>query len=81
MFIRLRGTNMPAGVPFETDIEGNPLADYEANDNIYGSMDPEILEEKLFDDVVITTNNKLDEVAEAYADVWFYSNPIYIEVK
>lgn len=81
MFIRLRGTNMPAGVPFETDIEGNPLADYEANDNIYGSMDPEMLEEKLFDDVVITTNNKLDEVAEAYADVWFYSNPIYIEVK
>jgi hypothetical protein len=81
MFIRLRGTNMPANVPFETDEMGNPLADYEANDNIYGSnMDPEELEAKLFDGEEIDTNSKLDEVAEAYADLWFYSNPIYIEV-
>lgn len=80
MFIRLRGTNLPANVPFETDEAGNPLADSLANDNIYASMDPAELEAKLFDDVVITTNSKLDEVAEAYADLWFYSNPIYIEV-
>jgi hypothetical protein len=26
-YIRLRGTNMPAAVPFETDADGNPLAD------------------------------------------------------
>ncbi|MGD9018447.1 MAG: hypothetical protein PVH30_13740, partial [Desulfobacterales bacterium] len=80
MFIRLRGTNLPADVPFETDAEGNPLADSEANDNLYAIMDAEELEDKLFEDVVITTNSKLDEVAEAYADLWFYTNPIYIEV-
>jgi hypothetical protein len=80
MFIRLRGTNLPAGVPFETDSMGNPLADYEASDNIYAPMNPMELEEKLFEGVEIDTNSKLDEVAEAYADLWFYSNPIYIEV-
>jgi hypothetical protein len=26
------------------------------------------------------TTSKLDEVAEAYADLWFYGNPIYIDV-
>jgi hypothetical protein len=81
MFVRLRGTNMPAGVPFETDESGNPLADSLANDNLYAAMDAVELEEALFDDVVITTNSRLDEVAEAYADLWFYSNPIYIEVE
>ena len=84
MFIRLRGTNLPAGVPYETDENGNPLADSLASDNIYSIMDAGVLEDRLsvdfippFDDF---TNSKLDEVAEAYADLWFYSNPIYIEV-
>ena len=80
MFLRLRGTNLPAGVPFETDGSGNPLADSQANDNIYSVMSAAMLETKLFDDVTYTTTSKLDEVAEAYADLWFYSNPIYIEV-
>jgi hypothetical protein len=80
MFIRLRGTNMPANVPFETDEAGNPLADSLANDNIYAIMDPVELEANLFEGEEIDTNSKLDDVAEAYADVWFYSNPIYIKV-
>ena len=81
MYFRLRGTNMPANVPFETDADGNPLADSLANDNLYGSMDADMLEEMLFDDVIIGTNSKLDEVAEAYADLWIYSNPIFVEVE
>ncbi len=81
LYFRLRGTNLPANVPFETDAEGNPLADSLANDNLYASMDAEMLEEMLFDDVTISTNSKLDEVAEAYADLWFYSNPIFVEVE
>ncbi|MDF1551587.1 MAG: hypothetical protein P1P84_00930 [Deferrisomatales bacterium] len=81
MFFRVRGTNLPAGVPYETDDMGNPLADSEANDNLYASMDPAELQAHLFDDVVFTTNSKLDEVAEAYADLWFYSNPVYLKVK
>src|SRR5262249_8277253 len=30
-YIRLRGTNMPANVPFETDADGNPLTDLATN--------------------------------------------------
>ena len=80
LYFRLRGTNVPAGVEWETDEFGNPLADSLANDNLYAQMDAEELEEKLFDGVEIATNSKLDEVAEAYADLWFYSNPIFIKV-
>jgi hypothetical protein len=81
MFLRLRGTNLPPNIPNETDAEGNPLEDYLVSDALYSPMDPAELEAKLFPGVEITTNSKLDEVAEAYADLWFYSNPIYIEVE
>jgi hypothetical protein len=91
MFIRLRGTNLPAGVPYETDEFGNPLADSEANDNIYQLMETEaegyngitnkLLNLMLNDDLRISTISKLDDVVEAYADLWFYSNPIFIKVK
>ena len=90
MFLRLRGTNLPAGVPYETDAEGNPLADTEANDNIYQLMQTEeegyngitnkLLNLYLIDDLRISSISKLDDVVEAYADLWFYSNPIFIEV-
>ena len=30
-YLRLRGTNLPAAVPFETDADGNPLADLWTN--------------------------------------------------
>jgi hypothetical protein len=80
-YLRLRGTNLPPGVPFETDVEGNPLADGEANDNLYEDMDAAELEARLFPGVEFATNSRLDEVAEAYADLWFYSNPIFIDVK
>jgi hypothetical protein len=88
LYFRLRGTNMPEGVPFETDADGNPLADYEANDNIYSGpieegkgFDPDELAILLFPGIEPATNSKLDEVAEAYADLWFYSNPIFVYVK
>jgi hypothetical protein len=97
MFLRLRGTNLPAGVPYETDEFGNPLADSEANDNIYELMQYEeegykgpgfeegitnkLLNLMLNDDLRIITTDKLDDVVEAYADLWFYSNPIFIDVE
>jgi hypothetical protein len=91
MFLRLRGTNLPAGVPHETDAEGNPLADTEANDNIYQLMETEedgyngltnkLLNLMLNDDLRISSISALDDVVEAYADLWFYSNPIFIDVE
>lgn len=89
MYFRLRGTNLPANVPFETDAQGNPLADSEAEDNLY-NMEGEALASYMFKDILEhvidrkldnATTSKLDEVAEAYADLWFYSNPIFIDVK
>jgi hypothetical protein len=87
-YFRLRGTNMPAGIPFETDAQGNPLADSEAEENLY-NMDGDDLSVYLFNDITCyvldsklenATTGKLDEVLEAYADLWVYSNPIYIDV-
>nr|WP_321403395.1 hypothetical protein [uncultured Desulfobacter sp.] len=85
MFIRLRGTNLPAGVPYETDEAGNPLADSTdagAGKNIYDVLDNDALAASMFDWVEnVDTTSQLEEVAEAFADLWFYSNPIYIEVE
>lgn len=87
-YFRLRGSNLPAGVPFETDADGNPLADSEASDNIYSGnvaegkgLDKAMLEDALMSTVQVNTTSKLDEVAEAYADLWFYSNAIFVDVK
>ena len=97
-FVRLRGSNLPAAVPFETDASGNPLADVYTNAN-----DPTRL--RIPCTAVGTnvptaganyTGNTIDgcpvhlpvvggvkyvafDVA-AWADLWIYSNPIYIEV-
>ena len=113
-YLRLRGTNIPASVPFETDANGNPLSDSYTNaadtsrlripctttgTNVpaQGGRNP-------------YTGNNIDgcpthmptvtlapganpafpagftgrmvafDVA-AWADLWFYSNPIYIQVQ
>jgi hypothetical protein len=112
-FLRLRGTNLPASVPFETDANGNPLADIWTNAtainptlpggadsvpaganlripcNVAGTSVPE--------NGVTYTGTAIDgcpahlpvvngqkysafDVA-AWSDIWFYSNPVFIEVK
>ena len=88
-YFRLRGTNLPANVPYETDADGNPLADELASGAIYDQLDAGVLQAALIgelQDYVLDsklgseTYSKLDEVAEAYADLWIYGNPIYIKV-
>lgn len=109
-YVRLRGTNLPAAVPFETDNNGNPLSDVYTN-----AGDPTRL--RIPCTTVGTTvppasppytGTSIDgcplhlatatspaapaapnpiagqkavsfDVA-AWADLWFYSNPIFIEV-
>jgi hypothetical protein len=95
-YVRLRGTNMPAGVPYETDANGNPLSDIYTNAGntkmlripcsvtggstqfdqcpthmataTSGSSSPIVGQKAVSYDVA------------AWADLWFYSNPIYVEV-
>jgi hypothetical protein len=97
-YVRLRGTNMPPAVPYETDADGNPLSDLYTN-----AGDPTKLRipctavgTTQFDgcpshmataaSTTGTTDNPIAgqkavsfDVA-AWADLWFYSNPIYVEV-
>jgi hypothetical protein len=99
-YLRLRGTNMPPSVPFETDASGNPLPDIFTNAantallrvpcTTVGANVPPLGSRKPY------TGNSIDgcpthlpvvngvkyvayDVA-AWADLWFYSNPIYIQV-
>ncbi|MFL6617056.1 MAG: hypothetical protein ACJ8MH_00555, partial [Povalibacter sp.] len=101
-YLRLRGTNMPASVPYETDADGNPLADLytnaaAVNPTVPGGADgiPANTNLRIPCTTVGTTEfdgcpshlptvNGQKYVAydvAAWSDLWFYSNPIYIEVK
>jgi hypothetical protein len=95
-YVRLRGTNMPAAVPFETDASGNPLSDVYTN-----AIDKTRL--RIPCTTVHSPGNQFDGCPDhmstatggaanpingqkavtfdvaAWADLWFYSNPIYIE--
>ena len=86
---------MPKGTPNETDADGNPLIDYYAN-NIpcpfpYEDPNPDttVLE---FDPMAcpfyLPVNERLnppsqviDFDVEAWADLWFIANPIFVEVE
>lgn len=103
-YLRLRGSNLPASVPYETDANGNPLADLYTNSN-----DTTML--RIACTTVHSANSQFDGCPDhlatatsgtsktglvvtnpiagqkavsfdvaAWADLWFYSNPIYIEV-
>ncbi|MDC8786259.1 CehA/McbA family metallohydrolase domain-containing protein [Roseateles koreensis] len=97
-YVRLRGTNMPAAVPYETDGNGNPLADVytNANDSTMLRIPCTTVGSNVPAAGVTYTGNSIDgcpahlpvvngqkmvayDVA-AWSDLWFYSNPIYVQV-
>lgn len=102
-YVRLRGTNMPPSVPFETDANGNPLAD-SFTDTVPNTNNLSIpctvagtpANNPPTATLVTYDSPKIDgcpahlpvksgvqyvafDVA-AWSDLWFYSNPIYVEV-
>ncbi len=112
-YLRLRGSNLPPSVPFETDGNGNPLADLATNagavnPSVPGGTDGMPAGTNLKILCSVTGTNVPDngttftgtgingcpahlpvkdgkkyvayDVA-AWSDLWFYSNPIYIEVR
>ncbi|MBI2733523.1 MAG: hypothetical protein HYX44_09565 [Aquabacterium sp.] len=120
-YVRLRGTNMPASVPYETDADGNPLTDLFTNTGnttllripcltvgtnvppvgsrsqyTQASVDvkpidgcpshlPIATSGAAFAGGPVSTNPIAGKKAVAYdvaawADLWFYSNPVYIQV-
>jgi hypothetical protein len=94
-YLRLRGTNMPPMVPSETDASGNPLSDVFTNANdpkrltipctpVHSAMSqfdgcPDHLQVAAAPSPIAGQKAVSFDVA-AWADLWFYSNPIYIQV-
>jgi len=101
-YVRLRGTNLPPSVPFETDADGNPLPDINTN---AAAVNPTVPGGN--DGIAANANLKIPcktagttefngcpshlpvingqkyvayDIA-AWSDLWFYSNPIYLEVQ
>lgn len=88
-YVRLRGTNLPSAVPFETDANGNPLADLATNAGDTTKL-------KIACTTVHSASNQFDGCPDhlsvvdgqkyvsfdvaAWSDLWFYSNPIYVQV-
>ena len=76
-YVRLRGTNLPAATPFETDSVGNPLLDFGSQLKI-PCTDFACPAHLATDAAGVKTAS--NDVA-AWSDLWFYSNPIFIDVK
>ncbi len=71
-YLRARGTNMPPAVPFVTDSQGNPLADTGIIN--VPCADPACPSHLPV--VAGTTRVKTD--VEAWSNLWFYANPIFV---
>jgi hypothetical protein len=111
-YLRLRGSNLPPSVPFETDANGNPLPDVWTNATAINPTVPNgtdgiaansflripctAVGTSVPDNGAVYTGAAIDgcpahlpvingqkyvafDVA-AWSDLWFYSNPIFIEV-
>ncbi len=76
-YVRVRGTNLPAAVPFETDSVGNPILDFNADLQI-PCADP-ACPPHLVQTAAGAKTSSFD--VAAWADLWFYGNPIFLEVK
>ena len=75
-YFRLRGTNLPLSTPNETDANGNPLIDDISNSNKIPCTDsacPSHLNN------ASGVKYSSYDVA-AWADLWFYSNPVFVEI-
>jgi hypothetical protein len=113
-YLRLRGTNLPASTPWETDANGNPLTDLFTNSGAVNRSNETVNNDSFPENFFLkipctTTGTNVPAVAEVYtgnaidgcpthmptvngqkmlaidvaawADLWFYSNPIFVEVQ
>jgi hypothetical protein len=81
-YFRLRGTNLPAAVPFETDANGNPLNDYEVapfDQTLPGNVPCNDAGCPAHLRTVAGVKYSGVDLA-AWSDLWFYANPVFVEV-
>ncbi|MEN9892456.1 MAG: hypothetical protein RLY78_2751 [Pseudomonadota bacterium] len=109
-YLRLRGSNLPAAVPYETDAAGNPLPDVWTNSAAIRAKTGSTVEyaanamlripcttvgsnlpgSEVFNGTgingcpshmpVVNGQKMVAYDVAAWADLWFYSNPVFIEV-
>lgn len=100
-YVRLRGTNLPTSVPYETDASGNPLSDFytnatntanlripctvtgtnvPANTGVTWTQASGAIDGCPAHLPVVNGQKMVAYDVAAWADLWFYSNPIYVEV-
>jgi hypothetical protein len=81
-YFRLRGSNLPASVPFETDADGNPLVDFTSNPsdaNLPGKIPCTDAACPAHMRTVSGTKYSSYDIA-GWSDLWFYANPVFVEV-
>jgi hypothetical protein len=71
-YIRARGTNIPVATPNVTDTAGNPLLD--VNNALVSCTDPACPSHLQ----TVGSVKKVTFDVQAYSNVWFYANPIFI---
>ncbi|MFS8035460.1 hypothetical protein ACI7BZ_00590 [Xanthobacter sp. AM11] len=80
MYVRVRGSNLPASVPAETDAEGNPLNDWDPENTAQGPFVP-CTDAACPSHLVVRDGQKVSSYDVAgWSDLWFYTNPIFIRV-
>jgi hypothetical protein len=81
-YFRLRGTNLPAATPFETDADGNPLLDFVSNPSD-GTLPGKIPCSDAACPAHMRTLNGTKYASydvAGWSDLWFYANPVFVEV-
>jgi hypothetical protein len=76
MYFRLRGTNLKANTAGETDATGNPLMDSLGYTDFPNPVDGGLKADNVTPDLVHANDPDV-----AWSDLWFYSNPVFLNVK
>jgi hypothetical protein len=81
-YFRLRGTNLPASVPFETDADGNPLLDFISNPSDSALAGKIACTDAACPAHLRTVNGTKYSSYDiaGWSDLWFYANPVFVEV-
>ncbi|MGQ4274788.1 hypothetical protein [Terrihabitans sp. B22-R8] len=80
-YIRVRGSNLPPSTPVETDAQGNPLNDWDPENLSQGPFVP-CLDAACPSHMMVRNGGKISSYdVAAWADLWFYTNPIFIRVQ
>lgn len=81
-YLRLRGSNLPPATPFETDANGSPLLDFlvsPSDQSLRGTVPCTDAGCPAHLRTVNGVKYSSFDIA-AWSDLWFYSNPVFVEV-